>query len=85
MTHQQKGIQGVNERLNLAHEYIDGLGRGLQDTHKHVVAGQSSRRSSSMGISPMVPTSMAISPLVLPSPVPSSNNRSHTPVLKTAR
>lgn len=33
------GLLGVADRINLAHEYIEGVGRGFQDTHKHVLAG----------------------------------------------
>merc|ERR1712216_372307 len=29
----------VADRVNLAHEYFDGMGKGLQDIHRHAVAG----------------------------------------------
>lgn len=31
----------VSSRLEVAHEYLDGLSRGVQDTHRHAMAGTS--------------------------------------------
>jgi len=35
----KSGLSGLRDRLDLAHEYIEGVGRGVQETHRHVVAG----------------------------------------------
>jgi len=32
-------VKNVSARLDLAHEYFDGLGKGFQDAHRHTVAG----------------------------------------------
>merc|ERR1712232_676685 len=33
------GVANMNMRLDLAHEYIDGIGQGFRSTHQHVLAG----------------------------------------------
>lgn len=35
------GVARISSRLDLAHEYFDGLNKGLQETHKQVLTGQS--------------------------------------------
>merc|ERR1711953_1251776 len=33
------GVANMNMRLDLAHEYIDGIGQGIRGTHQHVLSG----------------------------------------------
>jgi len=34
-----RDVAYVTSRLDLAHDYIDGIGKGLKDTHRHVLGG----------------------------------------------
>merc|ERR1712039_230818 len=54
----QEVLTKVSSRLDLLHKYFHGLGKGLQETHRHVAAGDSGMLAPKVGLGtalPMIP------------------------------
>jgi len=68
----EEEMSSMARRLDLAHDFVQGFGKGLQDTHQYVLDGKSG----------MLPYKEACRPKLLPSlpqsPVPLSARRPHT-------
>eukprot|EP00930_Biecheleria_cincta_P075551 TRINITY_DN62724_c0_g1_i1.p1 TRINITY_DN62724_c0_g1~~TRINITY_DN62724_c0_g1_i1.p1 ORF type:complete len:558 (-),score=125.39 TRINITY_DN62724_c0_g1_i1:168-1763(-) len=68
----EQEMSSMERRLDLAHDFLQGFGKGLQVTHQQVLDGKSG----------MLPYKEALRPKVLPalpqSPVPLSARRPHT-------
>merc|ERR1712083_405681 len=56
------GLEKTAVRLDLAHEYIHGMSRGLQETHKLSLAGQDGMLAPKHGINRTQPLPMIGAP-----------------------